>query len=324
MGTPQHPIGSGFGHDTTASEVALATDLSGRLALVTGGSSGLGLATTEALASAGAHVVIAARRPQQAEVAVAHLRGASVEVRHVDLSDLDSVRRFAESFLEAHPRLDIAINNAGIMTCPETRVGPGWEAQFAINHLGHFALINRLWPAIARSGSDTGARVVAVSSGAHAITDIRWDDPHFRATDYDKWHAYGQSKTANALFAVHLDAIGQSRGVRAFTVHPGSILTPLQRHLSLEEMTRLGWVDEDGHGIDPSFKTPAQGAATQVWASTSQQLHGRGGVYCEDCEIAPIAATSSPYGVHAHAVEPESAERLWHLSAALTGLATIP
>ncbi|MFJ5222986.1 SDR family NAD(P)-dependent oxidoreductase [Streptomyces sp. NPDC088400] len=315
MTTPQHTIGSGFGARSTAADVLRGIDLTGQLALVTGGYSGLGLETTRALAGAGAQVVVPARRREAAEQALAGID--HVEVDELDLADLDSVRRFAERFTATGRTIDLVINNAAIMACPETRVGPGWEAQFATNHLGHFALVNRLWPAIASGG----ARVVSVSSSGHRNSDIRWDDVMFEQ-GYDKWQAYGQAKTANALFAVQLDALGRDAGVRAFSVHPGGILTPLQRHLAKEEMVAAGWIDEEGNTINPAFKTPEQGAATQVWAATSPQLAGAGGVYCEDVDIAAPAAadTSVPGGVRAYATDPEQAARLWQLSAELTGV----
>jgi len=308
----QAPIGSGFGAHTTAEEVLAGRDLSGKLALVTGGYSGLGLATTRALAGSGAQVLVPALRPDAARLALAGI--ANVEVGRLDLADLDSVRRFADAFLASGRHADLVIASAGIMACPETRVGPGWEAQLAVNHLGHFALINRLRPALAG-----GARVVMVSSGAHAITGMRWHDPHF-ATGYDKWQAYGQSKTANALFAVQLDRFGQPSAVRAFSLHPGSIFTPLQRHLPRQEMVEAGWIDEKGEPADASFKTPEQGAATQIWAATSAQLDGRGGLYCMDCDVAPLAEESDQPGVRPHAVDPAEAARLWALSAELTGI----
>ncbi|QBI56448.1 SDR family NAD(P)-dependent oxidoreductase [Streptomonospora litoralis] len=324
--SPQHKLGSGFGAGTTAGEVLQGVDLSGRLAIVTGGYSGLGLETTRALAEAGARVVVPARRRSAAEEAAAGIGEQSgaevaerVEVEQLDLADLDSVRRFAEDFLDSGRSADIVIDNAGIMACPETRVGPGWEAQFATNHLGHFALVNRLWPAISGGG---GGRVVSVSSRGHHRSPIRWDDVHFEQ-GYDKWAAYGQAKTANVLFAVHLDALAKDAGVRAFSLHPGGILTPLQRHLAAEEMVAAGWIDEQGNQINPNFKTPEQGAATQVWAATSPQLAGMGGVYCEDCDIAePVQEgdehTSS--GVRTYAIDPDQAARLWNLSAELTGV----
>ena len=315
MSTAQHKIGSGFGSRSTADDVLQGIDLSGKLAIVTGGYSGLGLETTRALTKAGARVVVPARRPDVARQAVDGIQ--SVEVDELDLGDLDSVRDFAERFLASGRPVDIVIDNAGIMACPETRVGPGWEAQFATNHLGHYALVNRLWPAIAPGG----ARVVSVSSGGHHNSGIRWDDVHWKH-DYDKWQAYGQAKTANVLFAVQLDRLGQDSGVRAFSLHPGGILTPLQRHLAKEEMVERGWIDEDGKPTDPdAFKTPEQGAATQVWAATSPQLTGMGGVYCEDCDIAePTPANGERTGVAAYAIDPEQAARLWELSAELTGV----
>ncbi|NUP81690.1 MAG: SDR family NAD(P)-dependent oxidoreductase [Nonomuraea sp.] len=310
MTTPQHKIGSGFGYRSTAEEVLQGIDLSGKVALVTGGYSGIGLETTRALSRAGAEVVVPARRPGAAREAL-----GGVEVAELDLADLDSVRRFADGFLETGRDLHLVINSAGIMACPETRVGPGWEAQFATNHLGHYALVNRLWPAIERGGG----RVVAVSSAGHRRSGIRWDDVMFER-GYDKWTAYGQAKTANVLFAVHLDALARDTGVRAFAVHPGGILTPLQRHLTKEEMMEAGWIDEHGNQLNTSFKTPEQGAATQVWAATSPRLAGLGGVYCEDCEIAEQAGEGAQGGVHPHATDPEQAARLWALSAELTGV----
>jgi NAD(P)-dependent dehydrogenase (short-subunit alcohol dehydrogenase family) len=201
------------------------------------------------------------------------------------------------------------------MACPETRVGPGWEAQFATNHLGHFALVNRLWPAIAADG---GGRVVSVSSTGHRRSDIRWDDLQFE-NGYEKWAAYGQAKTANVLFAVQLDALGKDSGVRAFALHPGGIMTPLQRHLSREEMVAAGWIDEKSGEFNELFKTPEQGASTQVWAGTSPQLDGLGGVFCEDCDIAAVSEDDAP-GVRPYAINPESAARLWTVSAELTGV----
>ncbi|MEV6482968.1 SDR family NAD(P)-dependent oxidoreductase [Streptomyces sp. NPDC051576] len=315
MTTAQHKIGSGFDDRSTADDVLTGLDLDGKLAIVTGGYSGLGLEATRALTKAGAQVVVPARRPDAAREAVAGLPG--VEVDELDLADLESVRGFAERFLASGRSVDFMIDNAGIMACPETRVGPGWEAQFATNHLGHFALVNRLWPAI----EPGGARVVSVSSRAHHFSGMRWDDVQW-SHGYDKWEAYGQAKTANVLFAVHLDALAADRGVRAFSLHPGGILTPLQRHIPKEEMVERGWIDEQGNVLNPEgFKTPEQGAATEVWAATSPQLAGMGGVYLEDCDIAePAVDGDQRAGVKAWATDPEQAARLWKLSADLTGV----
>jgi NAD(P)-dependent dehydrogenase (short-subunit alcohol dehydrogenase family) len=217
--------------------------------------------------------------------------------------------------------LDMLVNNAGIMACPEARVGPGWESQFGINHMGHFALTKMLLPLI----QDTpGARVVALSSTAHKIADIRWDDIQFDSEPYDKWQAYGQAKTANALFANALSRRLADHGGLAFSVHPGGIFTPLQRHLPQEEMIALGWLDENGEPTEMAtagFKTPAQGCSTTLWAATSPDLDGKPGVYCEDCDVAAPTDPESPMaryrGVDAHACDDESAERLWALSEAL-------
>jgi NAD(P)-dependent dehydrogenase (short-subunit alcohol dehydrogenase family) len=314
MTTAQLKIGSGFGFSSTAAEVLDGIDLSGKLVVITGGYSGIGIEATRALTGVGAHVLVPARRPEVAKEALDGIDG--VEVDELDLGDLDSVRGFAERFLATGRDISIMINNAGIMACPETRIGPGWEAQFATNHLGHYALVNRLWPAIARGQG----RVVALSSIAHRRNGIQWDDVQL-VHGYDKWVAYGQAKTANALFAVQLDALAKDSGVRAFSVHPGGILTPLQRHLPNEEMVAMGWVDENGKVL-AQFKSPEQGAATEVWAATSPQLAGMGGVYCEDCDIAEMTTAHNPVriGVRDYATDPDQAARLWTLSAELTGV----
>ncbi|WP_405144095.1 oxidoreductase [Sphaerisporangium sp. NBC_01403] len=294
---------SALGAASTAGDVLAGLDLTGRTAVVTGGFSGLGLASTRALVGAGARVVVPARRPEQAQQALAGME--RVEVDQLDLADLASVRAFAERFRRSHATLDILIANAGIMACPETRVGPGWEAQFATNHLGHYALTNLLWPALTATGR---ARVVSVSSGYNPDSRIRWEDVQF-ARGYDKWAAYAQSKLANILFARHLDRLGGPHGVHAFSVNPGWILTPLQRHLSVDEMVAAGWIDADGNPAPGLFKTPEQGAATLVWAATSPELDAHGGDYCADCHITEGGPTDSG-----------EAARLWALSADLTGL----
>ncbi|QKV94261.1 SDR family NAD(P)-dependent oxidoreductase [Streptomyces sp. NA02950] len=309
----QRRLGTGFGAHSTADDVLTGIDLTGTTALVTGGYSGLGLETTRALTRAGARVIVPARRTATAGEALRGVPGS--EVQPMDLGDLESVRSFADRFLDTGRTLDIVINGAGVMACPETRVGPGWEAHFAVNHLGHFALVGRLRPSLA-----PGARVVAVASSGHFLSGIRWDDLHFRG-GYDRWLAYAQSKTANALFARHLDRIGAAAGVRAFAVHPGSILTPLQRHVPREEWSALGWITADGRAAE-GFKTPSQGAATAVWAATSPLLDGHGGVYCQDCDLAEPATSDDMLvgGVKPWAVDPEAAARLWGLSAELTGV----
>jgi NAD(P)-dependent dehydrogenase (short-subunit alcohol dehydrogenase family) len=320
MTTPQAPLGSGFGARSTPAEVLAGVDLTGRTAVVTGGYSGLGLETTRGLVGAGARVVVPARRPEHARTTLDGEGLADVEVVELDLGDLASVQTCADALLAGGRPVDLLVNNAAVMACPETRVGPHWEAQLATNHLGHFALTARLWPLLTADG---GARVVALSSTGHKRSPFRFEDPHFERGGYEKWTAYGQAKTANSLFAVHLDAIGQAQGVRALAVHPGGILTPLQRHLPREEMVAAGWMSEDGTP-DPRFKTPEQGASTSLWAATSPMLDDRGGVYCEDCDIASPTVPGSPTarvsGVDAHAVDPDAAARVWAWSVEQTGV----
>ncbi|MFG3342308.1 SDR family NAD(P)-dependent oxidoreductase [Glycomyces sp. NPDC048151] len=308
MSDKQQPIGSGFNDESTAAEVVAGLDLTGKTAVVTGGYSGLGLETTRALAGAGATVVVPARRP---DLAAKNLDGiAGTEVDELDLADLDSVRAFAERRLADGRRIDFLVNSAGIMACPETRTAHGWELHFAVNHLGHFALVNRLLPLL------EGGRVVSVSSAAHGRSPIRWDDVHF-ATGYNRWDAYGQSKTANVLFAVELDRLARSSGLRAFALHPGGILTPLQRHVSEADQRELGWIDDEG--LPPAtFKTAEEGAATQTWAATSPKLDGLGGVYLVDCEVAVFGEDGKT--VRPYAVDPDEARRLWEYSAELTGV----
>jgi NAD(P)-dependent dehydrogenase (short-subunit alcohol dehydrogenase family) len=316
MSTPQQHINSGFGAISTAAEVLEGIDLSGKYAIVTGGYSGIGVETVRALAGAGAEVLVLGRRPEQAAESLAGVPNVRADM--LDLADLDSVRACSQRILDNGRSIDILINNAAIMASPETRVGPGWEAQFATNHLGHFTLTNLIWPLLAAGG---GARVVELSSVGHRRSPIRFDDLQF-AQGYDKWQAYGQAKTANCLFAVQLDALGKDAGVRAFAVHPGGILTPLQRFLEREEMVASGWIDEDGNPLG-AFKTPEQGASTTVWAATSPQLDGMGGVYCADCDIAEIMTdemVAAGAGVRPYAVDPDAAARLWTLSAELTGV----
>lgn len=318
MTTPQRPINSGFTADSTIADVLDGIDLTGKLAIVTGGYSGIGTAVTRGLSDAGATVVVPARRPAQARKEIGGVPG--VEIAELDLADLGSVERFASDFLATGRSISMLVNNAAVMACELTRVGPaGWESQFAIDHLGHFALTSRLWPALTREG---GARVVSVSSRGHKFSGIRWDDLHWEH-GYDKWQAYGQAKTANILFAVALDARGQNEGVRVFAVYPAGVRTALQRHLSQQEMRDMGWYDDEGN-LAPLFKTPEQGAAGEAWAAVSPQLDGMGGVYIERCDIAEIADPGTEKGkqegVNPDAVDSAEAERLWTVSARLTGV----
>ena len=306
-----------FENHPTAAEVLEGVDLTGRTALVTGGYSGIGPATVAALSKAGARVLVPARRPDEARSVLADVE--RVEVGEMDLSDQGSVAAYAQTLVNDGTHLDIVINSAGIMATPESHTPEGWELQFATNHLGHYALVNRLWPLL-----DGGARVVSVSSGGHHLGDIRWDDPWF-TLGYDKWEAYGQSKTANALFAVHLDEVGKMHGVRAFSLHPGAILTPLGRHLQAEDLDKVMVYDEQGELVLPPFKTPEQGAATSVWAATASGLDEHGGRYLEDVAVAVAAPdvvvrAAENIGVKDYAQDPAAAARLWAWSAQLTGV----
>ncbi|WP_336334490.1 SDR family NAD(P)-dependent oxidoreductase [Pseudomonas putida] len=311
---PQTPLNTGFGSRSTAVEVLAGVDLSGKLAIVTGGHSGLGLETTRALTGAGAQVLVLARNPAAAAQALAGV--SNVEIDALDLADQGSVRACAERFVASGRKADMVICNAAVMANPLTRVGNGWESQFGTNHLGHYTLVNLLWPAIAPA-----ARIVSLSSMGHHYSPMRWGDVQFDS-GYDKWLAYGQSKTAIALFARQLDTLGRAKGVRSFSVHPGKIYTPLQRHMDMGEMTSLGWLNAQGEVIDPTFKTAPQGAATTVWAATSALLEGKGGLYCEDCDVAVRDDSPQPteFGVRSYAIDPVQAERLWQLSAELTGI----
>jgi NAD(P)-dependent dehydrogenase (short-subunit alcohol dehydrogenase family) len=242
---------------------------------------------------------------------------ANVEQAALDLADPASIDAFAGGFLSRTKKLDILINNAAIMASPLMRDARGYEAQFATNHLGHFQLTARLWPALKAAGN---TRVVSLSSIGHRISPVDMDDPNFERTEYNKWLSYGRAKSANALFAIGLDRRGAPHGVRAFAVHPGGIMTDLQRFMPEEEKRAMGWIDADGN-VDPRFKTPSQGAATSVWCATNAQLEGQGGVYCEDCDIAVAVAPDdkSFTGVRPWAVDAALADQLWTLSERMTG-----
>jgi NAD(P)-dependent dehydrogenase (short-subunit alcohol dehydrogenase family) len=326
MTTPQTPIGSGFGAASTSRDVIRGLDLTGRIAIVTGGYSGLGLETARTLAAAGARVIVPSRDVPRARALLAGDPG--VEVEPLDLLDPASTDAFAARFLATGRPLHFLVNSAGIMACPLTRDARGYEAQFATNHLGHFQLAVRLWPALQRA---RGARIVSVSSWGHRYSPVVFEDVNFERRPYDRWQAYGQSKTANILFAVEADARGEADGIRAFSLHPGGILeTGLGKHLDKAELQRLGVLDAEGKPVhDPNrqLKTVEEGAATIVWCATSPRLEGLGGVYCENVEVATVleakdavARTGVPArggGVFGHAVDPEAARRLWALSEAL-------
>lgn len=310
----QFPIGTKFDMNSSAQDVLADINLKNKNVVITGGHSGIGLETTRVLVNAGAFVTVASRNVEEAKAATNDIFGIKIEA--LDLANLESVYQFTQRMLDQGNHIDILINNAGVMACAEAYVGNHWESQFAINHLGHFALTNQLWPLL-----NGGARVITLSSAGHQISPIRWNDINFKQ-GYDKWLAYGQAKTANSLFSVHLDKLGKNYNVQAFSIHPGRISTPLQRHLSHEEMFAMGWIDKEGNSTVSNLKTRQQGAATTLWAATAPELKLFGGLYCEDCDIAKLnTSTELTFaGVKPHALDSEQAERLWDLSAELTGI----
>mgnify|MGYP001169339623 CR=1 FL=1 len=320
----QKPINSGFNSKTESSEVLNGLNLQDKVIVVTGGYSGIGLETTRGLALAGADVIIPAKR---IDVAANNLDGIVTKenIYQMDLGDLNSVKSFTDKFKNKYSQLNILINNAGIMACPETRIGNNWESQFAINHIGHFLLTNELMDMMI---DIEGARFVSLSSSAHALTGILWDDIHFQNTPYDKWMAYGQSKTASSLIAIEFNNRMRDKGVEGYAVHPGGIITPLQRHLEKDEMVASGWMDEDGSPSELAknfFKSPSQGASTALWCATSPDLNGLGGVFCEDCNIAKRKSEIDEsmqryFGVADWAVDSEEALKLWETTESLLEL----
>lgn len=334
QGVLQQPVTSGFNGASTSEEVINGIDLSGKIAIVTGGYAGIGLETVKAFTSAGAKVIVPAR---DLDKAAKNLEGvANIEIEKMDLMDPDSITAFAQKFLSSGRPLHLLINNAGIMWVPLQRDARGYESQLSTNHLGHFQLTALLWPALVKAN---GARVVNVSSWGHHFSDFNFEDPNFEKRDYETLLGYGQSKTANILFSVELDRRGQESRVRAYSLHPGAIAdTDLKRHLSDEELRGLGVYDADNKVIhDPSkgLKNLSQGASTTVWCATSPQLHNIGGVYCENTEVAKIDPAGNENheefadrmsdvkkltGVTPYALNENSAKRLWELSEIMTGV----
>ena len=292
-----------MGAETTTTEVLHGVDLTGKTALVTGASAGLGVETVRALRSVGAEVVGAVRDVGKGRKVL----GDDVDLVELDLADLDSVRRAAGEIGSRLPHLDLLINNAGVMAPPLSRTKQGFELQLGTNHLGHFVLTNALLPTLA-----AGSRIVNVSSRGHLRSPIRWDDPHFRdESTYDKWTAYGQSKTANILFIVELEKRLAGQGIHSYALHPGSILTELGRHLSDEDLVTLAGRLPAGGMV---FKEVDAGAATTVYAATSKELEGIGGVYLEDCHVAEVTPGDGSGGFAPYAMDSDEAARLWDWS----------
>src|SRR5712692_184834 len=314
-------IQSSFGARSTASEVVAGHDLSGKTIVITGASSGIGYEAVRALLSAHAEVIIAARDLAKGEQAVQALQTAypesQVHFLPLDLGLLASVRQTVEHFFAHWNTLDVLINNAAIAATPLGYTPDGFEQQFATNFLGHFLFAQLLLPALRNAAP---ARVVSLTSGTHRASDIHFDDIQYRHRPYDKWEAYGQSKTADALLAVALTRHGRSQGITANAVNPGGVLTGLQQHLTPEER-RARYYDEAGNLL-PSFKTPEQGASTTVWASVTPALEGIGGLYLEDCHqgVPYNPEISTLTGYMPYALNADHAEQLWTIAEKLVEL----
>lgn len=329
-----------LGAETTTEEVLEGVDLTGKVAVVTGASGGLGEETARALASRGARVVLAARNPEKVDAAMARIRDSGVtgeiETLIVDLGSFDSIRSAAAELAGRHGAINLLILNAGVMAPPLGRTTDGHELQFGTNHLGHF-----LFTLLLRDNLVAGShsRVVVLSSAGHRVAGMNWDDPDYERTEYHNFTAYGRSKTANALFALELDRRMADRGVHAYSVHPGVIMTELSRHLVPEDLEwmaarrRRSGGDRGDTGGEAAaadeaspldvfnFKSTEAGAATSVWAATAPELDAHGGAYLEDCRVAErVDDETAVDGVAPWASDPEQASRLWELSLDLVGL----
>jgi NAD(P)-dependent dehydrogenase (short-subunit alcohol dehydrogenase family) len=324
----QQPLNSGFDARSAASDVIKGINLAGKTVIVTGGYAGIGLETVKVMTEAGAMIVVPARDIEKAK---ANLKGIrNVTVAPMDLMDPVSIDAFADNFLASHHSLDILINNAGIMWVPLRRDKRGYESQLSTNHLGHFQLTARLWPALKNSKK---ARVINVSSYGHQIAPFDFEDPNFIKREYETLQGYGQAKTANNLFTVELDRRGKKSGVRAYSVHPGSVIgTDLGRVAPMALFQQMGTHDENGNlfpEVAATLKNVAQGAATSVWCATSALLNDIGGVYCEDADVAQIdnediehdfSKPSTLRGVKPYSVDGENAIKLWALTEDMTGV----
>ncbi|CAF3403570.1 unnamed protein product [Rotaria socialis] len=312
-----------FHAKSTALEVVkgLNVNLDGKLVLITGGTSGIGIETARALATVNAHVIITARDMNKGAEIVEDLKKSTknenIDVMELDLNLFQSVRDFVERFRTRNTPINILICNAGVMACPYGKTVDGFETHFGVNHLGHFLLTTSLVPEL-KTGKPS--RVVVVSSLANKRGGINWDDINWEKK-YDKWLAYAQSKTANILFAKQFNKLYSSEGVQAYALHPGGIMTNLVKHLPIEEQQAMGWFKEDGTLVD-RFKNVEQGASTSVYAALAPELDNHGGEYLENCAISqgvnPDMTTF--WGMGIHAVDMESAERLWKLSEQLVNV----
>lgn len=316
-----------FGHHSTTDEVLDGIELAGKRALVTGGASGLGAETVRALASKGAEVIIAARNQEYAAKVKADIVASTgndkIDFLFLELASLAKIKASAEDFLSRYDSLDLLINNAGIMACPFDTTEDGFELQFGSNHIGHFYFTNLIMPALIKAAP---SRIISLSSLGHRASPVVFDDIHFENRPYEKWSAYGQAKTANALFAVGLNQRFADKGVEAFSVHPGVIATRLSRHMTQEDFDRILGEnqpsDKDKNSKSSGgMKSVEQGAATSCYAATAPELTGKGGAYLEDCHIAePVPDDSTMLGGIRHfAYDPAAADKLWAASEAMVG-----
>jgi NAD(P)-dependent dehydrogenase (short-subunit alcohol dehydrogenase family) len=303
----------------TGRDVVAGRDLSGTEAIVTGGYSGIGAETAQALASVGARVVIVGRDPHKGEETARRIRATTgndlVVFRQLDLNSLTEVRHWANRHATTGKPLHYLINNAGVMANPLQRTADGLELQFGINHVAHHVLTVGLLPNLRIAAATGGARVVQLTSSAHRRSRVDFDDPNFLQRPYDPWQAYGQSKTASSLFTVGFTARYGAEGIVANAVMPGAIHTALQRHMSQDELQTRGWINTDA---SQGWKSPEQGAATSIWAAIAPELDGIGGKYLEDCAIAEPwkgDADALPRGQYLpYALDRDDAERLWRLT----------
>ena len=314
---------SDFGFESTADEVLEGKDLTGRTVFITGAYSGLGRETARAMGARGSHLILSGRdadKLSEAADEIAQATGARVDRLVCDLASLDSIREAAQDANSRFEKIDILINNAGVMAPPLKRTADGFELQFGTNHLGHFLLTNMLVPLVEKGERP---RIVNLSSRGHHFDHVHLDDPNYEDREYEKWAAYGQSKTANVLFAVGLEQRLGAKGIHAYALHPGGIMTNLGRHMTEQDrewmMNRIRKTAEKSGESPQGFKTIPQGAATTCWVATAEELEGRGGLYAEDCHVAEVDDEDATGGVRSYAVDKASADELWDLSEKLVG-----
>jgi NAD(P)-dependent dehydrogenase (short-subunit alcohol dehydrogenase family) len=296
-----------FDVDTTTDEVVDGLDLSGKTIVITGATSGLGKESARALAQTGARVVLCGRDDAKGQAVVDEI-GGNTEFHHLDLASLDAVRSSTDDLLGKVDRVDVLMNNAGVMACPLDHTADGFEMQFGTNHLGHFLWTARVFPTLKAAAP---SRIVNLSSQGHLLSGVDLDDPNFEHRDYQKWEAYGQAKSANILFTRELDRRFGDHGLHAYAVHPGTIATELGRHLEVEDFEYIASRQKErpAGGPKTEFKSVEEGAATQVYAATGDDIPGA--AYLADGAVAPYVAD--------HASDDAAAARLWTLSEELVG-----